>query len=568
MKRLFTVLILIIILSSLSFGSDDLSVFYNNQLISFESSPIILENSVLLPAIEISKLFGAQYTWDADAKLITIYRDNTFIKFSGSSYLSYVNGKSIMMDAATSIYNGILFVPIDFITNVFDINLEYDAINGVMRMTNNKRNIYKTYTDYFYKTVELPNFNINFDIPYYWEYLDEENRTFGYQSDYENVSMNVTLINNLENTTTDNYIKNLYFNFNLANPENNYFKISEKPYITSGFSGKLVVYQSKDIENKIINAHYITQADNIIYSFNFSFYKQDSEYILSTIENIINSFEIQSFAIEVADEHYVEYPKFINLKTSMKNEIYSNTQVKNSLNFSGTIDSSVKNLIAIVERNNESFTFNITVKDGYFDESIYFPFGLGKHNVSILLETDSNLAINTELVDLNSQSNLMMKFSVINISDDFIRYTIPDTNIDPNNLNLQSMAYLLTYKSLTDYAKSLDIYNYILENIKLKSENISQSSYDVYIYNEGNNLSITNFYVTLLRSLDIPSRVFRGSYFNNYHYWAEVYLNGSWYIVDPTFGILSAQKQDGKNYFIANRDDYYSNYSTVLEVTH
>ncbi|MCK5763433.1 MAG: transglutaminase domain-containing protein, partial [Clostridiales bacterium] len=475
--------------------------------------------------------------------------------------------KSFIMDTSIILNDSILYVPIGFITEFLDINVEYDKLNKILRLTNNEYNIYTTYKNYFYKTIEIPKFNINIDIPYYWDLLDEETLLYGKKSNYEDITLNVRVIKNPDDISIDEYINTLHDYTEYVHDEGEIKLTEEKTFTTSGFNGKLITYNYEQIEGQPIYAYYITKVNDLLYILDFNFINKDLPQLLSTIENIINSFEIKSLAIDSTDEHYIEYPKFYNLDTTLQYEIYSNMQAYNNFNFVGTINPLIENIRVTVEKSSKIINFNIPVSDGTFDEEIYLPFGLGKHNVSIFIDTESDIIINPELVDLEIQSNLLMKFSVINISDDFIRYTLPDINILPNHQHILSMAYLITRDSLSDYAKAYDIYKYILENVQVNNEKISQNSYDVYLYNEGNNIAITNCYVSLLRGIGIPSRVYKGTNRNSSHNWAEVYLNNNWYIVDPTFGILTKDHPDNKNYFIVNKEDYYSNYDIIEEVT-
>lgn len=568
MKKLLIVLILTILLSSFSYGDDESTIFYNNEMIDFTNSVMVYEDMTLFPAEEFSKLIGAQYLWNDSDKILVIYRDNTFLKFTLDSTIGYVNGKSFIMDTSIIQSDSTLYVPISFITEFLDINVEHDKFNKILRLTNNEYNIYKTYKNYFYKTIEISKYNINIDIPYYWNLLNKETLLYGKKSNYEDITLNVRVIKNPDDISIDEYINTLHDYTEYVYDEGEIKLNEEKTFTTSGFNGKLIIHNYEQIEEQPIYAYYITKVNDLLYILDFNFINKDFPKILSTIENIINSFEIKSLAIDSTDEHYIEYPKFYNLDTTLQYEIYSNMQAHNNFNFVGTINPLIENIRATVEKNDEIINFNIPVTDGTFDENIYLPFGLGKHNVSIFSDAESDVIINPELVDLEIQSNLLMKFSIINISDDFIRYTLPDINILPNHQHIRSMAYLITRDSLSDYAKSYDIYRYILNNVQVNNEKISQNSYDVYLYNEGNNAAITNCYVSLLRGIDIPSRVYKGTNRNSSHNWAEVYLNNNWYIIDPTFGILTKDHPDNKNYFIVNKKDYYFNYDTIEEITH
>ncbi|MCD6436306.1 MAG: copper amine oxidase N-terminal domain-containing protein, partial [Clostridiales bacterium] len=206
MKNLLIVLVLIILVSSFSFGDNETAIYYNNKLINFVQPTIYYEDDVLFPAKEFSELIGAQYLWNDSGKFLIIYRNNIFLKFNLNSRVAYINGNSFIIDTPIIIKDSTLYMPIDFISDYFDINVEYDKANKTLRLTNTKYNIYKTYKSYFYKTIEIPKFNISFDIPYYWELLDEEAFSYGKKSNYEDITLNVRVMKISTDLSIDEYI--------------------------------------------------------------------------------------------------------------------------------------------------------------------------------------------------------------------------------------------------------------------------------------------------------------------------------------------------------------------------
>ena len=129
------------------------------------------------------------------------------------------------------------------------------------------------------------------------------------------------------------------------------------------------------------------------------------------------------------------------------------------------------------------------------------------------------------------------------------------------------MANFLTYELLSDYAKSYKLFTYMLEHISVRNEILNNDPYEVYINLEGNEQGVTNYYASLLRSVGIPTRVYRGMHNLVFHSWTEVYLNGNWFIIDPSYAILSQESDDPNNYFVLQRENYKQHYEVITELT-
>lgn len=95
-----------------------------------------------------------------------------------------------------------------------------------------------------------------------------------------------------------------------------------------------------------------------------------------------------------------------------------------------------------------------------------------------------------------------------------------------------------------DSAKAQAIFDYIVSNISYDYDKISRLSSDYTpdidtIISDGKGIcyDYAVLYAAMLRSQEIPAKLVKGyrSDLNAYHAWNEVYLDGSWRVIDTTY---------------------------------
>jgi transglutaminase-like putative cysteine protease len=107
----------------------------------------------------------------------------------------------------------------------------------------------------------------------------------------------------------------------------------------------------------------------------------------------------------------------------------------------------------------------------------------------------------------------------------------------------------------------------MLQHITIRNEILGFDPYETYLNLEGTEQGITYYYASLLRAVDIPTRVFLGTQDADIHYWTKIYLNGSWFIVDPGNDILVRQSAVTTRLFIRNSNAYDLIYEFIEEIT-
>lgn len=569
MKKYFVLILLIsfiLILSTSSYGVLDIELYLNNNLVEFQNRPILINDRIFIPMDESLRVLGAQYFWNEENKSVSIYKDNMFIKLKLYSDVGFRNGKSFNMNISPIKYHSVIYIPLDFIATSYEIDYTYDRdTNSLYIQYVKKSNVYKIYSDRFYKSLDIPKYNLHLDIPYYWNILDADNNIYGYSSAHENVSAKIEIFKDNQGYSLTNYIDILNTETRLSFGKSTIISDSQKEYSTNGFTGMLATYLYQVDNDYITSAFYVTKADDIFYIVRFNVSSTTTDYILNTIDNIVNSFQIESLSIDTQEEYYVEYSSMYNSNMILNKEIFSNMQIRDYLSFNGSIDETITEFLIEVSKNNESLIFKIPVENGIFSSKIYTPFGLGKHNIKISLNSEESYPYNSSLVDLDIQTNVIMNFSIINISPDFTRYTIPEENILSNNTNIKSMAKLITYDALSNYTKSLFLYKYIIDNVTIDNSILDYNTYNVYLTSAGNDLSVANYFVSLLRSIKIPSKVVTGTYEDIPHYWVEIYVNNSWMVSDASWGMTENDYTNNVFYFNVNKENYYLNFTDIKD---
>jgi hypothetical protein len=254
------------------------------------------------------------------------------------------------------------------------------------------------------------------------------------------------------------------------------------------------------------------------------------------------------------------------------------------MNFSGTLkkDSLISGFRVTVERLGKSKTFIVAVSDGKFSSKLYAPFGLGKHNISLEAiwtnkddlvknKNTSNLTdAKSNLKKLNTLSPKILEFSFINLEIDKLEFLIPSDKIQKDDVEMTSLSNLLTYNTLRKFDKARNIFNWTIKNISLKQDfKFDNPKNSIEIFNDayGNSLEINILYTTLLRSIDIPSRIVLATNLEGTsYYYNELYLNGEWAASDPVAAIRFIHSESEANalpYFLYDLEKYKKNFDKV-----
>lgn len=146
----------------------DLTILYNNELLSLEDNVIIEnENKIYFSKEDVKKIFDNNiYYNEAEKELITTYNKHVALLKVDENYMM-VNDSHIDLNAKLIEQNNKVYLPINDLAIVYDIEIEYSQKNNriiidstlnekIKAKTNKKANI-KIKTNTFSKTIEKIN---------------------------------------------------------------------------------------------------------------------------------------------------------------------------------------------------------------------------------------------------------------------------------------------------------------------------------------------------------------------------------------------------------------------------
>ncbi|GAU75751.1 stalk domain-containing protein [Fusibacter sp. 3D3] len=560
-------------------------VYLDDFEITFTNPPLYLQNKIMVPARAVFEKLGVQIYWIDKTQELLAYRDNVFVKIQIDNPVAHVNGKATSMGITPLVRSGEIFIPASFIANAFDLNYTLDSKMHSINL-DFRENLYEyeQFNDQHYKKINTLNWGISFFIPEYWEKLDGTYASYGYSSDYEYYKFEprvIPLDSDFNRVILSNaLINNLKYEYGLqiSNVKN-----TERLY--NDFLCRVTTYDFKDDQVLKKRFIYVFFENNNGYIFEGEVNTTvDSSDARNVFDTIANTFQISKLTVDDNSEHYIELAKFFEMEMHLDMQLYSNMTVENQFLFSGTFpeDTALKGLHIIVSKGSETTEYYAPLISGAFKANIFTPFGLGKHNITVMVDDAGSKPPLSERISLGptlddivnnaislempiDSKKIVMKFSILNTSDDAIKFLLPSDYIDYDAHSVYQTANGLTYNLTNDYAKSKMIYEWIVDNYTyepiLESTTLSSTT-SMISKTSGTEVDLSILYAGLMRSMNVPSRIVRGTNEQVSHYWVENFINGKWQLSDIAWEIKYKDDQSQKKlqYFNINMMGHYSQY--------
>ncbi|PKM49898.1 MAG: copper amine oxidase [Firmicutes bacterium HGW-Firmicutes-7] len=104
----------------------DIGIYVNNIKLNPDSSPYLENNRTFVPIRFISEALNVTIEWDGATSTAIMTAGDQTIKLPVGSSKAYVNGVSYNVDAPIKLYNGRVFIPIRFVSEVLGCNVEWN----------------------------------------------------------------------------------------------------------------------------------------------------------------------------------------------------------------------------------------------------------------------------------------------------------------------------------------------------------------------------------------------------------------------------------------------------------
>jgi hypothetical protein len=112
-----------------------LIVYVNGTKLSFDSDPLIYENTNLLPLREIAEGMGASVTWNKQSGTITVEKEDHKMTLALGSKTVYYNGKAETASAAPRVIQGITYVPAQVFARGLGASVSYNQSTNTLDIT-------------------------------------------------------------------------------------------------------------------------------------------------------------------------------------------------------------------------------------------------------------------------------------------------------------------------------------------------------------------------------------------------------------------------------------------------
>jgi len=115
-----------------------LKLTYNSRTVNFDVQPRITNGIALSPFRHLYEAAGGQVKWEHDSKSVLANGAATEAKIQIGSTRAYLNGQSTTLEYAAFIDRGRTIVPLSFISDALNVNVDVDPKTGHVLITAKK----------------------------------------------------------------------------------------------------------------------------------------------------------------------------------------------------------------------------------------------------------------------------------------------------------------------------------------------------------------------------------------------------------------------------------------------
>jgi transglutaminase-like putative cysteine protease len=526
----------------------------------------------MVPMRGIFEHLGAQVYWYPETREVVGYKDNNYIKLQINSETYYKNGNSDTLDSPPIIVDGRTMVPIRFIAESLDMNVDWSKETRTVTITYpDETDSYENFDGVFYRKIDLTDYGLAFMIPSFWSKSEQYDYVWEFQGYDTNIDIAVEAKAVDKDASLDDFsteskqaLLDLYTSTGLAFTGSDSINVNnldmEVAYLTLYGDGY-----------ELYQVIFYFMGDDQGYTATFTYDSKTNESdTLKTIKNIIGTVSLKNLSVSFSEEHYIEYDKFFEMGVHLASPIYSNMETENSFVFNGYVNEyeAIPYFTVKVSKGENSLMSKVPVYAYEFETPIYTPFGLGKHDIVIATPPNGDNII-----------DYIMQFSVINTSIDSIRYLVPSTYVNPSAPEIEGLADEIALEAFTDEEKVLGMMKWISSEIIYSPGNNGaepQDALELLESKKGDCDEISFLFASVLRNLEIPVKIMAGKLPDgDGHAWTEVQINGSWIIVDPTWGSGYINERNGlyvkefnSDYYNLNREEYEEQFVEIEEIAY
>lgn len=114
------------------FDDDRTTLVIEDNIDDSEARPLIDENEILLSYDTIKKYIDDNIWWDSELQKVTITTEDKIVRMQTDNLEAYVNNKPVTLNMPVKNVNGVIYVPILFLADFYNINIQHNKDDNVV----------------------------------------------------------------------------------------------------------------------------------------------------------------------------------------------------------------------------------------------------------------------------------------------------------------------------------------------------------------------------------------------------------------------------------------------------
>lgn len=113
---------------------DVVTVWVDNEQVTFDQNPVIMNNRTLVPLRAVFEKAGASVEWNQDTLTALIKRDGYDVEITFGSNIMHKNGQEVELDVPASMVNNRMLIPVRAISEAMDYAVTWDGFHSMVHV--------------------------------------------------------------------------------------------------------------------------------------------------------------------------------------------------------------------------------------------------------------------------------------------------------------------------------------------------------------------------------------------------------------------------------------------------
>lgn len=116
-------------------GGKSIQIYLNDQFVSSDQAPYMEGGRTFVPIRFIAEAIGVtEIKWDEISEEAILIKEGVTLRLPLRKATAFIGEESYTLDAPINIYNGRTFVPVRFVSEVFDVDVKWDEATASVKL--------------------------------------------------------------------------------------------------------------------------------------------------------------------------------------------------------------------------------------------------------------------------------------------------------------------------------------------------------------------------------------------------------------------------------------------------